>query len=345
MVNPHLNPLHVEPNASERKKDHIDLAFRSRLEAQQLDDRFMYEPALAGHPIIKNIPETPFSDFRLSLPVWVSSMTGGTLMAGKINANLARACGEYGMGMGLGSCRQLLYSDEFLSDFQVKQYMPEQPLFANLGIAQVEALVENNEFDRIRDLLKKLDADGLIVHVNPLQEWLQPEGDTYTIAPLDTISRLVEHLDTRLIVKEVGQGMGKESLRGLMKLPLTAIDFGAAGGTNFSLLELLRSDQLRLDSLTCIAKTGHTAAEMLEFVHQILDEEGNDILCRQIIISGGISNFLDGYYLIRKSRLPAVYAQASAFLKYATESYEKLQQYMEVQKKGLAAAYQFLMVK
>lgn len=345
MVNPHTETSIPDPTATERKKDHIELAFRSRVELPQIDARFDYEPALSGHPAGNNIPETRFLHFTLNLPLWVSSMTGGTVMASTINANLARACGEFGMGMGLGSCRQLLYSDEYLEDFRVKKYMPGQPLFANLGIAQLELMVANKEYAAIRDLIRKLDADGLIVHINPLQEWLQPEGDRYFMPPVQTIGHLLEHLDVPIIVKEVGQGMGKESLRQLMKLPLAALDFGAAGGTNFALLELLRSDPLRFEHLKSLARVGHTAGTMLDFIHEILAEEKESVSCRQLIISGGITDFLDGYYLIQKSRLPAIYAQASAFLKHATDSYEQLRAYIEVQIQGLSAAYQFLKVR
>ena len=125
--------------------------------------------------------------FDLKAPLWVSSMTGGTDLANTINHNLAKAAGEYGFGMGLGSCRSLLTSDEYLSDFYVKTLMPDMPLFANLGIAQCEQLITSGKTSLIKDLISKLDADGLIIHVNPFQEWLQPEGDRFNNPPIDTI--------------------------------------------------------------------------------------------------------------------------------------------------------------
>ena len=168
-------------------------------------------------------------------------MTGGTDMARIINRNLAQACGEFGFGMGLGSCRQLLYSNEHFDDFNVRPLMGDDvPLFANLGIAQLEILIERNETSLITKLITKLNADGLIIHVNPMQEWLQPEGDRFKKPPIETIKTIVDRLDCPLIVKEVGQGFGYESIKALLQLPLAAVDFAAAGGTSFSKLELLR---------------------------------------------------------------------------------------------------------
>merc|ERR1712226_63170 len=106
-----------------------------------LDDRFLYEPLLSSHHCSSSALHTHFLGFDLKAPLWVSSMTGGTELANTINHNLAKAAGEYGFGMGLGSCRSLLTNDEFLSDFYVKPLMSDMPLFANLGIAQCEQLV------------------------------------------------------------------------------------------------------------------------------------------------------------------------------------------------------------
>ena len=273
-------------------------------------------------------------------------MTGGTTLAHTINHNLARACRDFGIGMGLGSCRSLLYSEETLEDFNVRPLIgAELPLYANLGIAQVEQLIEKKELDRIDGLLGKLDADGLIVHVNPLQEWLQPEGDRFKVPPIETLRHLLERKNISVIVKEVGQGMGYESLKALFRLPLTAIDFAANGGTNFSKLELLRSDPVKRSIYEQMALVGHSAEDMVNISNRIREELGPNMLCEQVIISGGIQNFLDGYYLINKLALPAVYGQASRFLKHARGSYKELYEYIEAQIRGLELASAFLKVR
>jgi len=339
-------PLPDDPTAVSRKKDHIELAFRSRVESGELDPRFFYEPMLAAHPAPGSLPPLSFLGKTLRVPIWVSSMTGGTALAGKINHHLARACAEFGMGMGLGSCRQLLYSDEYLPDFDVRKEMgSELPLFANLGVAQIETLLEQKELDRIPELLRKLQADGLIVHVNPLQEAMQPEGDVFRRSPLELIQELVKLFDFQIIVKEVGQGFGPESMRALLQLPLAAIEFAAAGGTNFAKLELLRSDPAKQAIFEKIAAVGHTASEMLGWANTLKTELGARCEVKNLILSGGVADFLDGYYLTQKSAFPAVYGQASGFLKHAQGDYSELRAFAQSQIRGLELANAFLNVK
>ncbi|MGB4959115.1 MAG: isopentenyl-diphosphate delta-isomerase [Saprospiraceae bacterium] len=335
----------IDVHAAERKKDHIKLALTSKVPAHNIDTRFEYEPLLAAHPINSENLTIQFLNKKFNTPIWVSSMTGGTSMAAIINQNLAKACGEFGLGMGLGSCRQLLYSDEYVADFQLRKWIGDQPLYANLGIAQVEHLIKNKEVSKIRHLLSKLDANGLIVHVNPLQEWLQPEGDRFEVAPIITVQRLLDENIGSIIVKEVGQGMGPASVEALLKLPIDALDFAACGGTNFALLEILRSASSISDDYSRLAQVGHSAASMVMMINTITDTLAqNELLCRQVIISGGISDFLDGYYLMEKIKLPAVYGQASGFLKHAQNSYEVLQEHISKQINGLSLAKAYLKV-
>jgi len=335
-----------DPTAASRKRDHIELAFQSQITAQEMDRRFSYEPMLAAHPRPGSLPPISFLGKSLRAPMWVSSMTGGTEWARIINHNLARVCREFGMGMGLGSCRSLLHDDLSLDDFNVRPVIGDDlPLYANLGIAQVEQLIQKNALHKVDELVDKLSADGLIIHVNPLQEWLQPEGDRFPRAPLHTISDFLEKRDISVIVKEVGQGMGYESLKALLQLPIQALDFAASGGTNFALLELLRSNPINQEAYGQLAYVGHTAEEMVQLVNQLVAELGEQRLCNQIIISGGIRHFLDGYYLMHKLTLPAVYGQASGFLKHARGDYAELQAYVETQVRGLEVASAFLKIK
>jgi isopentenyl-diphosphate delta-isomerase len=334
----------LDPNAAGRKRDHIELAFRSQV--AQLDDRFSYEPLLSAHPLPGSWPSFEFLGKTFRVPLWVSSMTGGTEWAGTINRNLARACGEFGFGMGLGSCRSLLDGDETLPDFDVRGLMGDDvPLFANLGIAQLERLVDERRLGAVRELVARLSADGLIVHVNPLQEWLQPEGDRFQRPPLETIRQVLEETGLPIIVKEVGQGMGPESLKALLQLPLAAVDFAAGGGTNFAKLELLRSDAAKQDQDTPLAHVGHSAGEMVRMANRLFEDLGPRVQCRQIIVSGGVQTYLDGYYWIRSLVCPAVYGQASAFLKHARGDYADLQAFVAGQIRGLELASAYLKPK
>ncbi|CAN5177286.1 hypothetical protein BH09BAC1_BH09BAC1_01140 [soil metagenome] len=337
------NPLKNDPTAEQRKQDHIELAFQSRITGQDIDDRFYYEPMVSAHP--KELTPKAFLGKTMRAPIWISSMTGGTTSAGTINRNLAQACAEFGLGMGLGSCRALLDSDEFFEDFNLRPIIgPEQPFFANLGIAQVEQLLANGAGHKILALVNKLQADGLFIHVNPLQEWLQPEGDAINRSPIDTIEECLE-LGVKIIVKEVGQGMGPESLKALLQMPLAAIDFAAHGGTNFSKLELLRDSEQKQQTYGQLAHMGHTAEEMVDFVNGLFAILGDKVKVEECIISGGVGNFLDGYYLMHKLRCNSVYGQGSAFLKHAQGDYKALQEFVRYQIQGLQVAGAFLKVR
>lgn len=333
-----------DPTAQERKNDHIKLAFEAQTNSLDIDQRFQYEPLFFQSE--QDLPEIEFLGKQLQTPIWVSSMTGGTEKARKINENLAKACSHFKMGMGLGSCRSLLDSNDRLDDFNLRHIIGNDlPFYANLGVAQVEQLLKLGQIDKVNQLIEKLQVDGLIIHVNPLQEWLQPEGDKFTQSPMETIQQFLEISKIPLIIKEVGQGMGKESLKFLMKLPIQAIEFAAHGGTNFAKLELLRSDDVQQELFNSITKIGHSYTQMIEFVNEIQEENPDKVLCNQFIISGGVKNFLDGYYGMNKIQGNAVYGQASTLLKYAENSYEAVHEYIESQIKGLKLAQSCLIVK
>ncbi len=311
-----------------------------------LDNRFYYEPILSGHPKSEQDISIDVLNSKLKVPIWISSMTGGTALAKTINTNLAKACGEFGMGMGLGSCRSLLDGNDRLSDFAMRVFMPNQPLYANLGVAQIEELIVSNRIHLISELVDKLDADGLIIHVNPMQEWLQPEGDIYNMAPIEMVKRVIDKLpELNIIVKEVGQGMGPKSLKALYSLPIQAIDFAAAGGTNFAKLEIFRSDEDKACHFEGLTRVGHSALEMVNLANAIIGNLGDQCLCHETIISGGIADYLDGYYLMNKLNTKSIYGQASTFLKNSMDDYETLRMHIISQVDGLKMANAFLTVK
>jgi len=324
-----------------RKKDHITLAYKAQLFEQEVSDLFDYEPLLVSNEL-KPLSKRKFLGKELKLPLWVSSMTGGTTEAKTINQNLANACREFGMGMGLGSCRPLLESNERFKDFDIRETIgPDLPLMANLGIAQVEKLLARGEGDKVNQLVHQLQADGLMLHINPLQELLQPEGDIYKKPPIETIQLLLESFEFPLIVKEVGQGMGPKSLKVLLETNVAGIEFGALGGTNFSLIELMRSDEMQLEQLGDLASCGHTAQEMVEILNELPKELLKD---KEFIISGGMKP-LSGYYLMQSAQFTAIIGMAFQFLKYAREDYATLQKYTTLVKRTLQIAQSFLYKK
>jgi isopentenyl-diphosphate delta-isomerase len=325
-----------------RKQNHLDLAFASQ--SALTDDRFYYEPMLEGHPLQSDLPIL-LGKKTMRYPIWISSMTGGTSTAGPINKMLAKTANKYGFGMGLGSCRMILEDNTYFDDFNLRPLLGDaSPLFANVGIAQIERLIDKGQASKLKALVTKLDADGLIVHVNPLQEWLQPEGDLIQRSPLTTIKQLLNEIDCDIIVKEVGQGFGPESMKELLKLPILAVDFAANGGTNFSKLELLRNEPMQKHYEDVIA-LGHSANDMVDFLNKAIQDLGDQRKCNNVIISGGVKNFLDGFYLTSKAQLPAIYGQAAPFLKYANESQEALDTFAQTQIKGLLMAHKFLKIR
>jgi isopentenyl-diphosphate delta-isomerase len=326
----------------DRKKDHIHLAFEATISEIQADTRFMYEPMLAAHPNEK-AGSFSFLGKEMQYPFWISSMTGGTQIAKTINTRLAKVAGEFGLGMGLGSCRTLLSSDSYLPDFNIREFIgPTAPLFSNLGIAQLEALVEKKEYEKIDLLNHKLSTDGTIIHINPLQEAFQPEGDCITRPPIETIQELLENTQTPIIVKEVGQGMGYESVKALLKLNIAALDFGALGGTNFSKLEQMRNSD-NTSVFEGFTKVGHTAKDMTIMVNQIV--ETTDTQCKQIIISGGIKSILDGYYLSKICKLPAVIGMGSPFLQHALKDYDNIKSFVNNMAKAWDLANAYLKIR
>jgi isopentenyl-diphosphate delta-isomerase len=247
--------------------------------------------------------------------------------------------------MGLGSCRPLLESQVRLRDFDLRPILgPSLPFFANLGIAQVEDTLAKKETGKIAELIHLLRADGLIIHVNPLQEWLQPEGDHITRPPVDTIAEFVEQFPFPVIIKEVGQGMGPKSLHALLRLPIAAIEFAAFGGTNFAKLELLRAEKDVHSMYANVARIGHTAEEMVRWINE-LTSDAPGVHNVEYIISGGIKDFLDGYHLTSLLKKPAVYGQAATLLTYAMESQEALDQFLTRQIRGLQFARTYLCIR
>jgi isopentenyl-diphosphate delta-isomerase len=314
--------------SDERKQDHIKLAFEA-VPKEQIDlSNSYYEPLFSAHPS-SNESSKEFLGQKFDIPLWVSSMTGGTEKALTINKNLARACKEFGLGMGLGSCRPLLESSERFDDFNMRPLIGDRPLYTNFGIAQLEDLIDSGDLNKISEITKSLEANGIIIHVNPLQEWAQPEGDVFRHPPIETISRVLDQAKYPIIVKEVGQGFGPRSIDALVKMPLRAIEFAGFGGTNFTMLEHARlpsSDSVNNGLKTKFGSIGHGPEQMIEWANKSL--KSNDVKCNSFIISGGIKDPLTAHVLMNSLKGDSIVGMASELLKYSMGSYEELQNYM-----------------
>lgn len=328
--------------ANDRKLDHIELAFTSRPKEVSNMGELYYEPMLNGFDKDKKCLEVIFHNWKFHVPIWASSMTGGTEKALKINKNIAKAAGEFGFGMGLGSCRPLLNSENRFKDFDVKEYMPDMPLFSNFGIAQLEELKNEKQLGKIHSINEKLGCDGIIIHINPLQEWVQPEGDRYFDSPIDTIQTLLDETEYPVIVKEVGQGFGPKSLELLLSMPLCAVELAGYGGTNFTMLEharLIDPDSGIYSAKQYFGQIGHTCEDMIGFIGQIPPEK---LVCKNVIISGGVSDPITAHALREKCSLNSVTGLASLLLKNAMGDYEELREFLLEFSEALLMAKTFL---
>ena len=322
-----------------RKKDHIELALASQMNAMHRNSSLTYEPAL-GHQGKNTFQGLTIAGKQVKAPFWISSMTGGTVETGEMNKVLAAAANKLDAAMGLGSCRIALEDPKQLPFFQVRKELGDHlPLFANLGIAELEMLVNQNQLFKLQELVKATEADGLIIHINPLQELLQPEGACHRKPPLDSLKSLLDVANYPIIVKEVGQGFGPQSLNALLSLPLEAIELAGFGGTNFSKVEILRSKE-KHPSTEALSLIGHNPLEMLHWLNA-----STQIRCKNIIISGGVKNAIEGYHYNSLCKLPSLYGIASRLLQPAQTSLESLIEYLTIELKSYNVAADFLTLK
>ncbi len=189
---------------------------------------------------------TQFLGFSLRAPLLVSSMTGGTERAATINRRLAGAVERHGIALGLGSGRALIENPSLLPTFAVREVAPRALLFANLGAVQLNYGVTVDDVRRMVDLLH---ADALFLHLNPLQEALQPAGDTNFRTLLPKIADLCRDLAIPVLAKGVGSGISARTTRRLLEAGIAAVDVAAAGGTSWARVEGKRSGDDRREAL------------------------------------------------------------------------------------------------
>ena len=169
-------------------------------------------------------------------------MTGGTAEARTINRILAEAAQTVGMAMGLGSMRAAIEDESLVSTYQVRDLAPDIPLFANLGAVQLNYGYGIDACQRAVDMIE---ADALILHMNALQEAVQPEGDVDFSGLLDKIESVCRALSVPVIAKEVGWGFSESTARRLEDAGVAAIDVAGAGGTSWSQVEMYRAPTAR----------------------------------------------------------------------------------------------------
>ena len=227
---------------------------------------------------------TTFLGKKLRLPLLISSMTGGTAEAQRINLHLAEAAQATRIAMGLGSLRAALEAPHLADTFRVRHLAPDILLLANLGAAQLKTGFTPDDCQRAVDLAE---ADALILHLNPLQEALQADGDTDWRGLLDNIQAVCQRLDVPVVVKEVGWGISAGVARRLVEAGVTVIDVAGAGGTSWSQVEMHRAPTQRLRRICAeFADWGIPTADALVEIRATLPDT-------LLIASGGLRSGMD----------------------------------------------------
>lgn len=246
-----------------------------------------YEPVHNALPELNLSDVDPSVEFlgrRCSFPLIINSMTGGYEEAERINRELAEACEEIGIALGLGSQRQGLESERFHESWRsARRAAPSIPIFGNLGAPEV---AKNPPIDDVLRLIEMIEADGFAVHLNPLQELMQPEGEPNFRGVLAGIERLVRELPVPVIVKEVGAGLSAGVVRRLIDAGVRIVDVSGAGGTSWSGVELLRSPSGSTDDP--FWDWGIPTAEAIVQARSLCEEHGVTM-----IGSGGIGSPAD----------------------------------------------------
>lgn len=261
---------------------------------------------------------------RLAAPILISSMTGGTADAGTINLRLAEAAQTVGVAMGVGSQRTALEHPEQATTFQVRKVAPDILLFANLGAIQLN---HGYTLDHCRRAVDMIQADALILHLNPLQEAVQAGGDVNFEGLGKKLEAICKKLEVPVIAKEVGWGISERTAKLLADCGISAIDVAGAGGTSWSQVEMHRApDEFTRQLAATFVGWGIPTAESILNVRKAAPE-------MTVFASGGLKDGLD---IAKCIALGATLGgMAGQFLKAAAVSTENMIEMMQLTKRQI----------
>ncbi len=281
----------MSKETQKRKTDHIRISLDENVQARRATTGFE-----DVHFVHKALPEinrdgidlsTIVFDHEFAAPLIVGAITGGTNEATKINAVIAQTVEELGIGMGVGSQRAAMEDSKLEKTFAiVRKKAPNAFLIANIGAVQ---LAYGYGMKELRKAVEMIDADAVAIHLNPLQEAVQPEGQTNFKGILKAIDEIAHELDKPVIVKETGAGVAAEEAKKLESAGVKGIDVSGVGGTSFAAVEHYRWTQKGKDSRHNLGDVFWdwgipTAASIVE-VSQTVSID--------VIGSGGIRNGVD----------------------------------------------------
>lgn len=280
---------HTEHDQTEnRKNEHIDICLTEEVEGKGIStglEKFRFKHKALPEIDFEEIDlSTEFLGKKISVPFLISSMTGGTKRAWEINQRLAKTAEAQGWALGVGSMRAAIQENRSAYSYDVRKLAPSIPIFANIGAVQLNYGFTIEECKKAIDLVE---ADGLILHINPLQEVFQPEGDTNFKSLLPKIEEVAREIEVPIGIKEVGMGIDGETARLLYNAGANFIDVAGAGGTSWVQVESFRSHEtLRQQAAKAFLGWGNATSECLIEVR-------NELTDVPLIASGGLKNGVD----------------------------------------------------
>jgi len=286
-----LDDKKEDRRVEKRKMDHIYICLNEDVEAKKattgFEDVFLIHRALPELDLEEVDLSTEAFGYKFSAPIMISSMTGGAEEALKINASIAEAVEELGLGMGIGSQRAALENSKLRRTYAVaRKKAPNAFLAANIGAPQI---IRDYTIKDVKKAVDMIEADALIVHLNPLQEAVQPEGEAFYSGVLRKIREITSSLDVPVIVKETGAGIAAEDAEKLEETGVAGIDVAGSGGTSWAAVEYYRAGE-RKDRFTEEAGKEFwdwgipTAVSVVEVVQSVN---------LPVIASGGVRSGLD----------------------------------------------------
>ncbi len=271
-----------------RKADHLRISLEEDIQFEGLTtgfERYQFIHQALPEMELKEV-DLSLSLFgkRLEAPLIISSMTGGIEPAERINRNLARAAQKMGVAMGVGSLRPAIDAPSLARTYQVREVAPDILLFANLGAVQLNY---GYGIEECRRAVEMIEADALILHLNPLQECLQERGNTNFSGLLAQIEKVCHHLAVPVMVKEVGWGISEEVARRLAQAGVAGIDVAGAGGTSWSEVERYRAPNEAMKNIAAaFAQWGIPTADSIRRARKGAPEVA-------LIASGGVRTGVD----------------------------------------------------
>jgi len=304
-----VRPEAIEPR--DRKAEHIELALDGRMQVERhYFDEYVFEHLALPEVDYDTIDTaTSFLGRRLDAPLLISCMTGGTEEATRINRNLARAAEETRVAVGVGSQRKALEDPATVESFRIRPFAPSVPILANLGAVQL-----NYGFgvDECRQAVEMIEADALVLHLNALQEAIQPEGQCNFSGLLAKIGRVARQLEVPLIVKEIGCGLSAAVAQRLLEEGVSIVDTAGVGGTSWARIEAARALDPEIGEL--FADWGIPTPDAIRGLR--------DITGLTVIGSGGVRHGVDAAKAVAFGA--DLVGMAVQFLKAATESKEEV---------------------